>query len=417
LSAPGDSAPGFVGAPRLWLKGRVVPLDGGGVVLDGERIAAVAGVPGLNGSLSAQATAGPAHEYPTGTLLPGLIDAHVHLCLAHGEDLGPVPDEELVAACAEIGRTAAIAMLAAGVTSARDLGCRACSAQRVRDGLSADSRPSLVVAGRPITVAGGHFASFGLAMRGSADGRRAVDELVDEDVDLIKVMLTGGTLTPGTALGLAQLDLEELKAVTDRSHQLARRVAAHAHGTAGIEIAVAAGVDTIEHCGFLDLDGRPGPIDERLVEQMAERGQVVVIAAPMPSGMVDTDADTARSAGALDPARVASLQLAWHNAASLRRAGVRVALGSDSFFGQFSDYRDLIYRAEAIVKLGGWAPCDVLGLLTEGGAAALGRAKEIGRLGPGAMADLVVVDGDPSEDITVLRRVLAVYRSGRLVSK
>jgi imidazolonepropionase-like amidohydrolase len=229
-------------------------------------------------------------------------------------------------------------------------------------------------------------------------------------------MLTGGALTPGTALGLAQLDLEELRAVTDRAHQLARRVAAHAHGTAGIQLAVAAGVDTIEHCGFLDFAGNPGPIDDRLVEQMAERGQVVVIAAPMPSGMVDTDADTGRGVGAPDPARVASLQRAWRNAASLRRAGVQVALGSDSFFGQFSDFRDLIYRAEAIVAVGGWSPSDVLGLLTSGGAAALGRNKEIGRLAAGAKADLLVVDGDPSQDMTALRRVLAVYRSGRLVS-
>jgi imidazolonepropionase-like amidohydrolase len=96
--------------------------------------------------------------------------------------------------------------------------------------------------------------------------------------------------------------------------------------------------------------------------------------------------------------------------------GVRIALGSDSLFGQFSDSRDLIYRAEAMVATGAWDTSGVLQLVTEGGAAALGKTGEVGCLGVGATADLLVVEGDPSVDTTALRRVLAVYRAGRLVS-
>ncbi len=96
--------------------------------------------------------------------------------------------------------------------------------------------------------------------------------------------------------------------------------------------------------------------------------------------------------------------------------GVRVALGSDSLFGQFSDARDLIYRAEAMVATGAWTAIEVLQLVTEGGAAALGKTGEVGCLGARAAADLLVVEGDPSVDTTALRRVLAVYRAGRLVA-
>jgi imidazolonepropionase-like amidohydrolase len=356
------------------------------------------------------------HDYPGGTLLPGLVDAHVHTCLAHGEDVTSARDPDSLEESVERGRVAAQAMLAAGITAARDLGCRATSAQRLRDGLSPTEDVFLEVAGRPITVPGGHFAAFGLNVSGPQQCRAAVDELVDEGSDLIKVMLTGGTLTPGTSLGEAQFDLEELRAIVDRAHQLGRRVAAHAHGTAGIEIAVAAGVDTVEHCSWLDRAGRPGPVEIGLVEMMAEQGQVVVIAAPMPSGLVDTDADRARGAGAAQPERVASLRRAWRLAAGLRRAGVTVALGSDSFFGQFSDHRDLLYRAEAMVSLGAWEPLEVLDLITRGGAAALGRTRECGHLARETLADLVVVDGNPGTDIEALRRVRAVYRAGSLVA-
>ena len=407
-----DGIPGFVGASGVLLDGQLVRARGTGVLIENGLITAA----GANtGPSAAEARGGFVHDYPGATLLPGLIDAHTHICMAHGEDLTGVPDSELLEASVETGRKAAAAMLAAGVTTARDLGCRGQSAQQVRDDLSATG-PTLVVSGRPITAWRGHFASFGLTLSGASAARRAVDTLSAEGADLIKVILTGGMLTPGTAVGIAQFDLEEVRALTERAHERGMRVAAHAHGTAGIELAVAAGVDTIEHCSWLERDGSPGQVRDALAETIATRGQVVVIAGPMPSGLADTESELGRSRTAPDPVRVASVLRAWRNAAQLRAMGVQVALGSDSLFGQFSDSRDLIYRAEAIVARGGWAPREVLELVTEGGAAALGRTGVLGRLCVGATADLLVVEGDPTVDITALRRVLAVYRSGRLVA-
>ena len=415
MSVPdnGDLVPSLLGASGILLDGRVVRNRGVGVVIERGRIT---GLTGIADSSGAEPPVGWVHEYAGATLLPGLIDAHTHICLAHGEDLTRVLDEELLEASTEIGRTAAAAILAAGVTTARDLGCRGQSAQRVREDVGDATGPALVVSGRPVTASGGHFAAFGLTVKGAAEARRAVDQLVAEGSDLVKVILTGGTLTPGSAIGIPQFDLEEVRALTDRAHHHGLRVAAHAHGTAGIELAIAARVDTIEHCSWLDRVGNPGPVPGPLVEAIAAQDQVVVIAGPIPSGLVDTEADLGRSTDAPDPGRVASVLRAWRNGAQLRRMGVRIALGSDSLFGQFSDSRDLIYRAEAMVATGAWDASEVLQLVTEGGAAALGKTGEVGCLGVGATADLLVVEGDPSVDTTALRRVLAVYRAGRLVS-
>ena len=410
-----EEAPGFVGASRMLLHGRVVPLGaGGGVVIETGRIAALTGV---SGSPDPRPEGVAAHEYPGGTLLPGFVDSHVHACLVHGEDVTCSSGDESLEESIESGRLAAGAMLRSGVTAARDLGRRATAAQRLRDQLSVATGPLLEVAGRPITVSGGHFAAFGLNVSGPKQCRAAVDELVDEGVDLIKVMLTGGMLTPGTSIGEAQLDLAELGAIVDRAHQLGRRVAAHAHGTAGIAIAVAAGVDTIEHCSWLDRGRVPGT--GRQAPRRADRR-----AGP---GRGHRRPDAVRARGHRRRSRTRRRAhpiptvsppygAAWRLAAGLRQAGVRVALGSDSFFGQFSDHRDLFYRAEAMVNLGGWDPVEVLELITKGGAAALGRTRERGVLARDMLADLVVVDGNPATDITVLRKVRAVYRAGRLVA-
>ncbi|MCU1489559.1 MAG: amidohydrolase [Acidimicrobiaceae bacterium] len=399
----------YVGADRLLVSGRPEP-NAAGVLLGGGDIVAVIG----RDERPSTAPDGLVHHYEGATLLPGLIDAHVHLCLVLGEDLTREPDEALVASSVAAGRRAAAGMLASGVTSARDLGGRTRSAQVLRDALEPGSGPSLSVAGRPVTAPGGHFAAFGLAVRGPRAMREAVDQLAGEGADLVKVMLTGGNLTPGSAPGRAQFELAEVEALTERARARNLRVAAHAHGTVGIELAVRAGVDTIEHCSFLADDGAPGELDTRLVEAMVRAGQVVVVAAPLPAGLAGKAAETL-AGGPSDGERTERLLRAWANARRLVEAGVRVGLGSDSMFGQFADDADLAYRAEAMVVHGGWEPAAVVELMTQGSSAALGASERLGRLRAGSRADLLVVDGDPSRDIGDLRRVRAVYRAGRLV--
>jgi imidazolonepropionase-like amidohydrolase len=396
----------YVVGERLLLAG-ITPPGACGLAVSGARIEGLIGreIPGR---------AARVDRYPGATILPGLIDAHVHTCLAYREDLLRPPDDELTATSIEVGKRSVSGMLAAGVTTARDLGARGRTAQMVRDSLIPGRGLRLVVAGRPITSPGGHFAAFGQVVRGAKAARRAVDELVDEDVDLIKVVLTGGTLTPGTDPSEAQFELAEVRAVTERAAVHGRTVAAHAHGVAGIEMAVEAGVGTIEHCTWARSGSWPGSPVAEIVDKMARLGQVVVVAGPLPGSLL-----TAEPYHPEDRARkdtdLRRMQQVWSNAAALREAGIQVALGTDSLFGQFAGWEDLAMRAEAMVNLGGWSPVDVISLMTEGGAAALGLSRSVGSLQPGFQADILVVDGDPSTDISSLRRVLAVYSAGQLV--
>jgi imidazolonepropionase-like amidohydrolase len=395
----------FIVGERLLLADKAPP-GACGVAVSGNRIE------GLLGREAPVPTA-QVDRYPGATILPGLIDAHVHACLAYGEDLLRPPDDELIAASIEVGKQTVSGMLAAGVTTARDLGARGSSAQIVRDSLVPGRGLRLRVAGRPITSPGGHFATFGRVVRGPKAAVRAVDELVDEDVDVIKLVLTGGTLTPGTDPSEAQFDLAEVRAMTERAAVHGRTVAAHAHGLAGIEVAVEAGVGTIEHCTWARSGATPGLPVVETVDKIARLGQVVVVAGPLPGSLLTEPGlpeDEYRKNADLQ-----RMQQVWSNAATLREAGVEVALGTDSLFGQFSGWQDLALRAEAMVNLGGWSSLDVISLMTKGGAAALGLSRSVGRLGPGFQADILVVDGDPSSDISSLRRVLAVYTAGQLV--
>jgi imidazolonepropionase-like amidohydrolase len=399
------SAHRYIVGERLLLAGRTSP-EACGLVLSGTRVESVikrgASLPEVS-----------VDRYPKATL-PGLVDAHVHACLAYGEDLSQPPDDELITASIEVGKRSVSGMLAAGVTTARDLGARGCTAQIVRNSLAPGRGPRLRVAGRPITSPDGHLAAFGRAVRGAKAASRAVDELVDEDDDLIKVILTGGTLTPGTDPSAAQFGLAEVRAVTERAATHGRTVAAHAHGVAGIELAVEAGVATIEHCTWATSGASPGQPVTKIVDRIARAGQVVVVAGPLPGALVGRE-----PGHQVDKARKDSeserMRRVWSNAAALRDAGVQVALGTDSLFGQFPGWPDLALRAEAMVSLGGWGPLDIIGLMTKGGAAALGLSRSVGSLEPGFQADILVVDGDPSSDISSLRRVLAVYTAGQLV--
>lgn len=423
MSASPGASGGAASAGTARPGGADLVVTGERIVTDGRANTSAVGVLIGGGEITRllgrgeQTAAGaPLHHYRGATVLPGLVDAHLHACLVEGEDLGREPSDELLATSLASGRRAAAGMLAAGVTTARDLGGRGRTALCLRDELCAAGSLRLDVAGRPITAPRGHFASFGLAVRGVPALKAAVRRLVDEGVDVIKVMVTGGNLTPGSDVGAAQFELEEVRALTDQAHALGRRVAAHAHGTAGITLAVSAGVDTIEHCSWLLPGGAPGEPVAALVAEMARQNQVVVVAGPLALGLAATNSVGGVPTAPADPAGLARLKRAWGNARRLRDAGVCVALGTDSLFGQFADDADLAYRLEAMVRHGGFAPHEALELVGAGAAAALGRADEIGRLASGASADLLVVDGDPVADITALRRVRAVYRGGRLVA-
>jgi imidazolonepropionase-like amidohydrolase len=362
-----------------------------GAVVLGDRTVVWAGAAG---ALPADYAALRRTDYPGSTIMPGLIDSHVHL----GFDGGPDPaarmraetDEQQLVLMLRNARD----LLGVGVTTARDLGGRGYLSLVVREAITAGLArgPRLVVAGPPVTVTGGHCWFMGGEADSEDDLRRIVRTHHKHGTDLIKVMATGGFMTTGSAPWYAQFTAEQLAVIVAEASRVDKPVAVHAHGVEGIRRAVQAGVTTIEHCSWV-TETNDRHFDECLAAQMAERGVVVCptinVNAPYVAEL------TGITAG--------------ENIPAMRAMGVRIIAGTDAGIDN-TPHHQYAGGLGAMVTLLGFAPADVLAMATTEAAAVLGVGAVTGRLAPGYDADLIVVDGDPLADITalgLLRRVIA----------
>lgn len=332
------------------------------------------------------------------TLLPGLIDSHVHLALdgAPGamDRLRTRSDDELYALML---RNAA-QLLSAGVTTARDLGAPGGLGVRareaIRSGLAAG--PELVVSGPPLTVPDGHCWFMGGARVGEEALRQAVREQARAGVDVIKVMATGGALTRGSASWQGQFTERELAAVVDEAILAGLPVAAHAHGTEGIAASLRAGVHTIEHCSFLDASGAIVP-DQGLIRRLAASGVHVC-----PTISVRF---TERRPGG-GPGRTPALP-------AMYRQGVAVVAGTDAG----TDGAPHHAYVEGLIGMArlGLPPAEILEAATSRAARALRVETLTGRIAAGLRADLIAVEGDPLRDVTALRAPRLIVASGKEV--
>jgi imidazolonepropionase-like amidohydrolase len=352
---------------------------------------------GRIGGLAGAAPPGvPVLDFGDATLLPGLVDAHLHLVLDAAPDpiarLSTVDDDALL----EVARAAARTTLDAGVTTARDLGDRAYLGVRLRD--DAGDAPRLLAAGPPITVPGGHCWFLGGEVSGEAALRAAVRERAARGVDVIKVMASGGGLTPGSRSWLPQYTVEELRAVVEEARAHGLPVTAHAHAVSSIAAAVEAGVDTVEHCSFITADGVES--DTGVVDAILAAGTVVSYTCGMVPG-----------AGGPLPAMASRTDGLRANLRALRAAGVPLAASSDAGIIPAKPHGLLPYSAAAFVEAG-FTPVEALRAVTSTAARAVGLADLVGRLAPGYAADVLVVAGDPLRDIGALRSVTAVFRDG-----
>jgi imidazolonepropionase-like amidohydrolase len=354
---------------------------------------------------------GDAWHVPTGatvvdlsgcTLLPGLIDAHVHLALegATGAETIAFAERASDAELDETMRRHALESLRGGVTAVRDLGSPRRSARMLRDASRRGeaTAPRLVVAGRPITTATGHCHWMGLIAHTADELRAAVHELADEDVDLVKVMATGGMMTPGSDPYRVQYSAEELRALVEAAHARERPVAAHVLCTAGLLNAIAAGVDTIEH-GWTITGKRQDDSDEA-VARFAESGILGSVTAHAAlRGLL--------RAGELDELR---RRLAPHR--RLRAAGVELLVHSDAGTPGTS-FGDFALSVEAYRSGMGVSAEESVRAATSLAARALRLEHEIGLVAPGRLADLLAVRGDLRDDATALRAVERVWQGGR----
>ena len=378
-------------APRV-MTGEQTVTDGAVVV--GQRVVEWVG-PEV--AVPAQYAARPRTDYPGATILPGLIDSHVHL----GFDGGPDPvgrmRAETDAQQLVLMLRSARELLGVGVTTARDLGARAYLDVVVRDAIAEGLAPGprMMVANRPVTVTGGHCWFMGGEADSEDDLRRIVRTHHKHGADLIKVMATGGFMTGGSAPWYAQFSAEQLAVVVAEARRLDKPVAAHAHGMEGIRRAVEAGVTTIEHCSFV-TETNERHFDERLADRIAERGifvcPTVNVNAPYVAEL------TGRAVG--------------ENVMKMRDAGVRIIAGTDAGINN-NPHHQYAGGLQALVSLLGFKPAEVIAMATTEAAAALGLGSVTGRLAPGYDADLIVVDGDPLADIAALGRLRRVIARGR----
>ena len=340
------------------------------------------------------------------TLLPGLIDMHVHL-----DSLAEVGGYNSLQYTDSFWSMVAVKnardMLNAGFTTVRNVGSDERNDIGLKQAIDAGyaSGPRIVPAGYALGATGGHCDSTFLPpsletpQEGVADGEQGRKY----GAEVIKVCATGGVFSRNTEPGQQQLSENELRAIADEAHQWGLRVAAHAHGATGIKAAIRAGIDTIEHASLVDEEG---------IKLAAARKQPVWFS----MDIYNTDYTQAEGAknGVLEDnlrkdREVAQIQR--DNFRKAHKAGVRMVFASDAGVmphgqvgGQFKVMVDY-----------GMTPIEAIQAATRNAAQALGRDKDVGAIAVGRYADMIAVDGNPLTNVRELESVDAVIKGGELI--
>jgi imidazolonepropionase-like amidohydrolase len=335
------------------------------------------------------------------TAIPGLMDAHVHLEL--DPEQGQPPQLSDPRDATRMDERAA-AMVRAGITTARDLGGGAWAELGLRDRIASGARigPRLLCAGQPITTPAGHCHFWGGAATDLPAALEVLERQIRQGVDLIKVMATGGMFTRGSDPAGAQFDVETLSRIVAAARDHGLSVAAHCHGTRGIEYAARAGVRTIEHCSWMGADGWAGNYEDDVARLMLEQG--VWVSPTVNRGWQ-------RYLDNPDPSKLQRIRSAFTAMSAL---GIPFVASTDAGIPGVHHH----HLAEALAvfsRIAELTPEATLRCATSNAATALGIGSVTGRLSVGYAADVLLLDGDPLADLAALTRPVGIWAAGRAI--
>ncbi|HZD24706.1 MAG TPA: amidohydrolase family protein [Alphaproteobacteria bacterium] len=367
----------------LLFDGEKEPQGGQAVLVEDGRVARIALVgefDGFDGELV---------DTDGGTLMPGLIDCHVHLCLGGEADPGTVAEKLLPGPTVMRALSHAQATLVGGITAVRDCGGRDYLEFSVRDACNSGQQagPTIRASGRMICMTGGHGNRWGRVADGIDEVVKAVREQVHAGSDLVKIMATGGVMTPGVNPEDAHYSGEEMAAGIAEAKRFHRRTASHAQGAEGILNAVRGGIDSVEHGIFMT---------EECVQEMLARGTWLVPTVAALRNILDN-----RGKGIPDyviekAERVAAAHK--RSIAMFHQAGGKIAMGTDA--GTPFNRHGLNAMELAFMVDFGLSPLEALRAGTSS-AADLCALGDEGRIAEGKAADFLLVAGNPAEDIAM----------------
>ncbi len=339
------------------------------------------------------------------TLMPGLINAHVHITM---EPVGDPVSIYLKDSAAKTALRAANNLkkhLFSGTTYLRDLGAPAGIDFDLRDAVNEGliQGPEFQAAGKCITMTGGHGWFIGQEADGVDETRKATRQQLKAGADIIKIMATGGVMTKGVEPGSPQLTIEEMKASVEEAHKAGKKTATHAQGTVGIKNAILAGIDSVEHGIFLD---------DEVIQMMVDRGVYLVPTLVAPYFIVENGVEAGIPQYAVEKSKYV-MEYHMDSFTKAYKAGVKIAMGTDA--GTPFNLHDAAPHELKLMVECGMTPMDAIVASTKSAADLLGILDDYGTIEEGKFADFLVINENPLDNLDSLFNIDSIYKLGQKV--
>lgn len=339
------------------------------------------------------------------TVMPGLINSHVHITMEPiGDSISTMANDSIAKSTLR-GVANLRKHLLAGTTFFRDLGAPSGIDLDLRDAVNEGliEGPQFLAAGKCVTMTGGHGWFFGREADGVDETRKAAREQLKAGADVIKIMATGGVLTKGVEPGSPQLSMEEIESAIIEAHKAGKKTSTHAQGTEGIKNAILAGIDSVEHGIFLD---------DEVIQLMVERGVYLVPTLVAPYFIVKNGVEAGIPQHAVDKSNYV-IKYHIESFKKAYKAGVKIAMGTDAGT-PFNLHNAAVHELKQMADYA-MTPMESIVASTKSSADLLGILDDYGTLEEGKFADFLVLDENPIDNLNTLFNINSVYKLGKKV--